>query len=577
MIKIDYQKRKNIALFKNLAKQLSIESPQNYIPIYNKFFSLKENNYNKINLNHTLYIKNIINEESVNIYSCTLENIHTTKSEEKSVFFKMAPLLDPFKFICGDYEKVKNLNTLPDFGEPNIYEKYLDMNNSAYIDSFFVYLTSMLLHNEGFVHGLDFYGSFLCMKDNYNVDVIDEIEYLNNNSYFQKNINTLFYIDEEYFPLFENNKYMKQNQIIIHNDSVSSLLSVETITDVCFTPESNSIPSQQKQSLDDIEIFPDSPFSCTSKHQGSIQSGSYSSSCSSYTTNTSDSDSNSDLHSENTSMNSDTLHEDEYSDYISSDDGLSFTDEVVYIRIPKFPVQIICMEKCENTMDAWIIDTNRDVEDSSKKSEEWLSLFMQIIMMLITYQEVFSFTHNDLHTNNIMYIPTNKKYLYYKYDNNIYRVPTFGKIWKIIDFGRSIYTFDNKLFCSDSYKADGDANSLYNIEPYFNPSKPVLEPNFSFDLCRLACSIYDFIITDDKNDPIQKIILDWCMDDNGKNILYKKNGKERYPDFKLYKMISRCVHNHTPQKQLIRPEFKKYIYNNSPIKETIINIDYLHP
>ena len=37
------------------------------------------------------------------------------------------------------------------------------------------------------------------------------------------------------------------------------------------------------------------------------------------------------------------------------------------------------------------------------------------------------------------------------------------------------------------------------------------------------------------------------FDDNGKNILYKKNGEERYPNFKLYKMIARIVHNHTPE------------------------------
>ena len=34
---------------------------------------------------------------------------------------------------------------------------------------------------------------------------------------------------------------------------------------------------------------------------------------------------------------------------------------------------------------------------------EWKSILFQILIMLITYQKVFSFTHNDLHTNNIMY------------------------------------------------------------------------------------------------------------------------------------------------------------------------------
>ena len=35
----------------------------------------------------------------------------------------------------------------------------------------------------------------------------------------------------------------------------------------------------------------------------------------------------------------------------------------------------------------------------------------QIIMILITYQKIFNFTHNDLHTNNVMFIKTDKKYL----------------------------------------------------------------------------------------------------------------------------------------------------------------------
>ena len=97
---------------------------------------------------------------------------------------------------------------------------------------------------------------------------------------------------------------------------------------------------------------------------------------------------------------------------------------------------------------------------------------------------------------------------------------------------------------------NGDASTQYNFEPYMNEKKPRIDPNFSFDLCRLGCSIYDFIIDEDENpedfNDLQKIVQLWCQDDYGKNILYKKNGEERYPDFKLYKMIARTVHNHLP-------------------------------
>jgi hypothetical protein len=152
----------------------------------------------------------------------------------------------------------------------------------------------------------------------------------------------------------------------------------------------------------------------------------------------------------------------------------------------------------------------------------------------------------------------------------------------MIDFGRAIYKFNGKLFCSDSFQPGGDAATQYNTEPYFNDKKPRLEPNYSFDLCRLACSIFDYIIEDldvlddyDNCPPIVKLINEWCIDDNGINILYKNNGTERYPDFKLYKMIARCVHNHTPQAQLERPEFKHFMIskNKLPADQIVINID----
>jgi hypothetical protein len=183
-----------------------------------------------------------------------------------------------------------------------------------------------------------------------------------------------------------------------------------------------------------------------------------------------------------------------------------------------------------------------------------------------------------------MYVSTNTKFLYYTYKKKTYKVPTFGKIYKIIDFGRAIYKFNGKIFCSDSFQTGGDAATQYNTEPYFNEKKPRLEPNFSFDLCRLACSIFDYIVDDfdsikNINDcsPIVKLIVEWCVDDNGINVLYKNNGVERYPDFKLYKMIARCVHKHTPIAQLERKEFSKFLIasKNIPKQEPIMNIDEL--
>jgi hypothetical protein len=103
-----------------------------------------------------------------------------------------------------------------------------------------------------------------------------------------------------------------------------------------------------------------------------------------------------------------------------------------------------------------------------------------------------------------------------------------------------------------------------------NENKPRLEPNPSFDLCRLGCSIYDFLIedeTEDDMDAFQKTIYTWCCDDNGKNILYKKDGEERYPNFKLYKMIARNVHGHSPHTQLHDGFFSQFLMGAKDAKK----------
>jgi hypothetical protein len=234
---------------------------------------------------------------------------------------------------------------------------------------------------------------------------------------------------------------------------------------------------------------------------------------------------------------------------------------------------MICLEKMELTLDDCVEDPELKL---SKK--EWLSCLFQIIMILITYQKVYQFTHNDLHTNNIMFNYTEKKYLNYFYDGKYWKIPTYGKLYKIIDYGRSIYTFQGKQIISDSFFKTGDAAGQYNFSLFQNKSKPQILPNNAFDLTRLACSLYDYFIPDIHEkikNPIADLINDWVTDDNGKNILYKSNGDERYPDFKLYKMISRKCTKNTPALQLEKQIFKQFISSKKKIgkKAPIVNID----
>ena len=219
-------------------------------------------------------------------------------------------------------------------------------------------------------------------------------------------------------------------------------------------------------------------------------------------------------------------------------------------------------------------------EEEKLKNKEWNSCLFQILITLITYQKVFKFTHNDLHTNNVMYINTEKKHLYYKFNNKHYKVPTYGRIYKIIDFGRSIYKYKKKIFCSDCFHPKAEAGNQYNCEPYYNPKKRIVNPNYSFDLCRLGCALFDTFIEkvenmDNTKNPIAKQVIEWCKDDKNELVIYKPNGEERYKDFKLYKMITRTVHNHIPCKVIENPLFAKYIISRKKInkKNKIINID----
>lgn len=229
MININYQKRKNTELFKSLEKpsSLFLSKTQNYIPIYNRFFSLNETNFNNINLNHKWYISSIndgedkpdevasldksnevVSLEDSNdynkLYSCRIKNVNNSKVKDKDVFFKLAPLIDPFKYLIGKYNNDDKILNLPSVNsdETQCNSKFLDTNNSAYVDGLFLFLSSNLIYENNFQHGVDYYGSFLAIKNNFNLNIYDDIDFLNNSDFFNKNKNVLFKVDD-YEHLFQ--------------------------------------------------------------------------------------------------------------------------------------------------------------------------------------------------------------------------------------------------------------------------------------------------------------------------------------------------------------------------------------
>ena len=69
----------------------------------------------------------------------------------------------------------------------------LDENNIPYVDSFSFLTNKLSEEYTNFNHGIKFYGSFLGIKNNFKINVYDDIDYLIESENFKDNINTYFY------------------------------------------------------------------------------------------------------------------------------------------------------------------------------------------------------------------------------------------------------------------------------------------------------------------------------------------------------------------------------------------------
>ena len=561
----------------------SFQQVQSYHPVYDLFFTMNEKNFDTISFNHRFQITHI-EEDLVN---GTLFETDTKTLCTKPVFVKFAPLLDPLRFLTGRYSATEDeLRRFAKLDAPG-FDKLQTVHNASYVDNFFCYLSSQLLNNHGFVNAVDYYGSFLGLQEAFKYNVEDDLEYLMQYEYFTENRDKFYILDavaSQYLVARNMGSQCNKKRLEILGEVDTSvtedlLLEVETIVcdeadsgDICMVQEKEGEHEEkiELEKVDDNYEHDNEDYDYSNK---GYSSSSDDDSELNYTDDDADDcyskDSKDSKDHENTedddSDKDDDSDDDDDSDK-DDDSGMnngdsseySNDDKPCYAYLKNYPVQMIFLEKCDGTIDELFEKGVIDKEIGN-------AALMQIIMVLLVFQKCFHMTHNDLHTNNIVWSHTSEKFLYYKFNNKIYKVPTYGRIFKLIDFGRAIYQFRGKTFCSDSFAFDGDAATQYNCEPFYTDKKPRLEPNYAFDLCRLGCSIFDFLFEDPndaittKLDSFQQTVRRWTMDDNGHNILYKRTGEERYEGFKLYKMIARTVHAHTPEAQLEYANFKDFI------------------
>lgn len=233
------------------------------------------------------------------------------------------------------------------------------------------------------------------------------------------------------------------------------------------------------------------------------------------------------------------------------EDGSSLTSDSnnntsYWCKIKDYPTQIGFFEKLEYTIEEWI------EENGNFSLKEWKSILFQIVFALSFIQTKFNMIHNDLHCDNIMFSKTDQEYLYYVVDNTVYRIPTFGRVVKIIDFARATYSIGDTILFPDVFEENGDAHGQYDVPIDNKWKRGDVTPNPSFDLVRLATTIYEYV----NNEPeIMEMLMDWCKTTDNSNLLFEEDS------FDLYCQIAHRCYNAVPKKQIQRNIFDEFTLN----------------
>ena len=517
-------KKKEIKLFnKNLYEHITIKNTQFYNPIYslylyyhntanskqildiykNKVLKLITNSYEHKNYNSNKLLKGYIFNNSNN------------SLQEKDIFCKIIPLLDPMNYIMNNYSLNYNNILLPSNYKYNLFSKLNSIENSAYIENLFSIISNYLCDNNILPFLPLSYGSVTGINTLFKYDISEEYIHFVNEKWFRKNLGKLFTLD-----------------IYSYTDSnTSSDTGSNTSSDTGSNTSSDTGSDTDLNTSSDI-----------------------------------DSDTGSNSKSSYISNNSNFSNQSKYS-YTSS--NIYNYDECI-CNIRDMPVMSIFVEKLDGTFNKVIFDnTNKCINYKLINSA-----MFQIVFSLLFLQKHFNFCHNDLHINNIMYKKTKSKFFYFKYNNKYFKVPTYGKIFKIIDFGRSIFKFKNKTFYNDVFSKYGEAHGQYNYPSQINfDTDKYPKVNYSFDICRLAITIYEEVNDykiDKNNEEFQEFntIFTKIMTDKNNNNLYKNND-----DFQLYIDITNNCTNGLPYNLIHNKYFKKYLVKkkNMPKKYYSIN------
>jgi hypothetical protein len=509
-----------------------------------------------------------LERDETNPFSATL---HLSNGKQAPIFIKRAHILDPLDCIEGECVwPVDGSMPAPSELWMNALEKINDPLNEAYVDALFATLADRMVVQGISPHWMRCYGTCIARVNKYRYDITEEYPSLRGKSFWDRHQKLgLFglHVEEPATDDVGGNGCALLVDDTAEELDLGDFESVETTN----TPARSVAVPVAEEGAHTIAVADDSIDGATASvvlSEPAVRISKLEGVGSAASSETSGGRSSSD--------------ENDFNDYYAE-----FTD---------FPVQVSLLERAEGTIDE-LIDKEGALNDVSE--QRWTAWMFQVIAGLAAAQHWFGFVHNDLHTNNILWSRTDIPYIYYKVHKSnvpagvkqtaVYRVPTYGYIMKIIDFGRASFTLPEPygFFISDAFYPGNDAAFQYNCEPFYDQKAgKKVEPNPSFDLCRLAVGMLESLFPKrpanntpikivgreggktyaETVSPLYNLMWEWLTDDEGKNVLREPDGKERYPDFDLYPAISIGVHSAVPAAQIEKPIFHKAFNHTGKIE-----------
>ena len=427
---------------------------------------------------------------------------------------KTTMILSPFKTMRGDYGS---------FGVPkrtdvanDLQERMQSAHTAAYVGA----MTSLALSESGCQHFPKVYGVFAGLAESHTIDISDDYEDLTEKSWFADKIGHTFELklrtaghDAEFSHTRRARTSLEMGDEIeldgIEDVSADHISDPESEREVeAYDVASSESPEMEDDDDDDEDVYDIESCGCSD------------------------------------------LFEDEEQD---DEDPEPFA----WATFKDVPVMTTVMEVCEGTFYDLIKN-----HPGQEKHVAWVS---QIVFALAFAQRNYGFTHNDLHGNNVMYVSTTEEFLFYKHGGQVYKVPTFGYLIKIIDFDRAIVSLrltgmkEPKLFMSSQFQEDEEAGGQYNMGPFHNAERPYISASSSFDLVRFATSVFwDMFPKGPKHEvthPLFEIFLQWMKQSDGTSVMFRKkmDNHDRYHGFDLYKAIVRyCGDSAVPKKEIGR-------------------------